>query len=119
MAGLINTSATLNLKHIFKPYGLFNDSCIKQGEGQCPCSSWVWDMTNPNAPVNELKAGSSLMCMAYNLKDANLIGGGQYNGQVSVFDTRKGSSPVDSSLMQYSHRRDSRELEGHSPPFHR
>ena len=61
-------------------------------------------MTNPNVPVNELRSGSSLMCLSYNLKDANLLGAGQYNGQVSLFDTRKGSTPVESSLIEHSHR---------------
>ena len=61
-------------------------------------------MTNPNSPCSELKADSSLMCVSYNLKDTSLIGGGQYNGQISVFDTRKGSAAVESSMIEFSHR---------------
>ena len=75
-----------------------------QGLGQGPCPSAVWDVANPNAPVHELKGGSSLMCISYSLKDANLLGAGQYNGQFSVFDARKGSAPAESSLIEHSHR---------------
>jgi len=40
-------------------------------------------MSNPNTPDFELKPASPLTCITYNLKDVNLLGGGQYNGQVA------------------------------------
>ena len=67
-------------------------------------SSYVWDLHNPNVPECELRPGSALTCVNYNLKDSNLLGAGQYNGQVSFFDVRKGSVPVDSSQLEHSHR---------------
>ena len=61
-------------------------------------------MNNPNTPEFELKPLSALTCINYNLKDANILGAGQYNGQISYFDIRKGSAPVESSRLEHSHR---------------
>eukprot|EP00775_Hariotina_reticulata_P002074 gene2074-2393_t len=67
-------------------------------------SSYVWDLNNPNVPDTELLAPSQLVCAKFNLKDSNLVGAGQYNGQFSYFDTRKGTGPVDSTPMDICHR---------------
>lgn len=48
-------------------------------------------------------ASSPLVCLEYNPRDANLIVGGSYNGLVSLFDTRQGSSPSISSIIETSH----------------
>lgn len=47
-----------------------------------PLSSYVWDLSNPNVPEAELLGPSQLVCAKFNVKDANLVGAGQYNGQV-------------------------------------
>lgn len=67
-------------------------------------SSYVWDISNPNFPELELCPASPLVCLEYNLKDPHLIVGGCYNGLLSFWDTRKGSTPFDSSLIEKSHR---------------
>jgi dynein intermediate chain 2 len=67
-------------------------------------SSYVFDITSPNAPESELTGASQLVVARYNLKDANLIGAGQYNGQFAVFDTRKGAAPADATPMDACHR---------------
>jgi len=60
---------------------------------------------NPNKPEMSLRpAGSPLVCVEYNPKDSHILVGGQYNGQVLYWDTRKGSQPVDMSLVEHSHR---------------
>ena len=69
-----------------------------------PASSHVWDVANPNAPEATLAAPVPLVTLAFNLKDHNLVGGGQYNGQLTFFDLRKGPAPVDSSPVEHSHR---------------
>jgi hypothetical protein len=66
--------------------------------------SYVFDVSSPNAPESELLGLSQLVSARYNLKDANLIGAGQYNGQFSVFDTRKGAAPVETTPIDASHR---------------
>ena len=38
------------------------------------------------------------------LQDTSLVGAGQYNGQFVYFDVRKGSTPVEASPIERSHR---------------
>ncbi|KAF8065447.1 ODA6 [Scenedesmus sp. PABB004] len=66
-------------------------------------SSYVWDLANPTAPDAELAPSSALLVSRFNAKDGALLGGGQYNGQFAVFDTRKGAAPVDVTPMDVSH----------------
>jgi dynein intermediate chain 2, axonemal len=75
----------------------------KQPSGM-PLSSYIWDINNPNTPEYELLPPSQLCCVKFNHKDTNIIGAGQYNGQVTYFDVRKGSAPVDASPVDVSHR---------------
>lgn len=67
-------------------------------------SSYIWDVTNPNTPDFELIPQSQLTCINFNLKDTSLVGAGQYNGQFAYFDVRKGSTPVEVSPIEHSHR---------------
>lgn len=64
----------------------------------------MWDISNPNDPELELQPQSQLTAINYNLKDINLLGVGQYNGQFAYFDVRKGSAPVDATPIEHSHR---------------
>jgi len=66
--------------------------------------SYIWDVSNPNVPDMELKPVSALCCVEYNPKDQHLLVGGSYNGLISCWDTRKGSTPVDTSIVEKSHR---------------
>lgn len=67
-------------------------------------SSYVFDVASPNAPESELAGLSQLVCARFNLKDGNVIGAGQYNGQFSLFDTRKGPAPVETTPIDICHR---------------
>ncbi|KAL4452039.1 hypothetical protein ABPG75_007701 [Micractinium tetrahymenae] len=69
-----------------------------------PSTSHVWDVANPGAPEAALAAPSPLVTLGFNLKDQNLVGGGQYNGQFTFFDLRKGPSPVEATPVEHSHR---------------
>ncbi len=40
----------------------------------------------------------------FNLKDTNLVGAGQYNGQFTVYDMRKGNSAAETTPVDISHR---------------
>ena len=51
-----------------------------------------------------LKPVSPLVCLEYNPKDSHILIGGQYNGQIAYWDTRKGSQPVEMSPIEHSHR---------------
>ena len=69
-----------------------------------PTASYVWDLSSPGAPEATLAAPVPLVTLAYNLKDHNLVGGGQYNGQVALFDLRRGPAPADATPVAHSHR---------------
>lgn len=69
-----------------------------------PISSYVWDVNNPNTPEYEMQPTSQVCCAKFNLKDGNLIGAGQYNGQFTYYDMRKGNGPVESTPIDISHR---------------
>mmetsp|Transcript_5082 Transcript_5082/g.7878 ORF Transcript_5082/g.7878 Transcript_5082/m.7878 type:complete len:595 (-) Transcript_5082:83-1867(-) len=72
-------------------------------DGMSP-NSYVWDITNPNYPEQELVPSSPLCCLEYNPKDGHVLVGGSYNGLVAFWDTRKGSAPVETSPIEKSHR---------------
>ena len=66
--------------------------------------SYIWDVNNPNFPEQELVPASPLCCLRYNPKDPHLLVGGSYNGLVSYWDTRRGDTPMDTSIIEKSHR---------------
>ncbi|CAF1149392.1 unnamed protein product [Adineta steineri] len=66
--------------------------------------SLVWDIENPNKPDFILKPNSSLTTVEFNPKDTNQILAGCHNGQICIFDLRKGNHAVEQSLIEFSHR---------------
>jgi len=67
-------------------------------------ASYIWDVNNPNEPEMALHPVSPCTCLEYNTKDQYLLVGGSYNGLISFWDTRKGSQPTDTSVIEHSHR---------------
>ena len=66
--------------------------------------SYIWDVNNPNVPEQEIAPSSPLCCLEYNPKDAHILVGGSYNGLISYWDTRRGSNPIETSIIEKSHR---------------
>jgi len=66
--------------------------------------SYIWDIEKPTAHELALTPSSPLVSLEYNPKDGNILIGGQYNGQIAVWDTRKGSRPCEVSPIEKSHR---------------
>eukprot|EP00056_Hartaetosiga_gracilis_P004200 m.72507 g.72507 ORF g.72507 m.72507 type:complete len:579 (+) comp11741_c0_seq1:115-1851(+) len=66
--------------------------------------SYIWDLENPNAPELALTPSSPLVSIRYNPKDVHILLGGLYNGQVAIWDTRRGSRPIETSPVEQSHR---------------
>lgn len=77
---------------------------FQQQPSDMPLKSYVWDVNNPNTPEFEMAPNSQICCAKFNLKDHNIIGAGQYNGQFTFYDLRKGSSAVDATPIDVSHR---------------
>jgi len=66
--------------------------------------SYIWDTEVPTAPEMALTPSSPLVSLEYNPKDGHILIGGQYNGQIAVWDTRKGARPAEVSPIEKSHR---------------
>ncbi|KAK1132130.1 hypothetical protein K0M31_016263 [Melipona bicolor] len=66
--------------------------------------SYIWDVENPNMPCMILKPFCPILTLEYNPKDSNILISGLMTGQVACWDIRKGSEPVETSLVKFSHR---------------
>ncbi|KAJ8972987.1 hypothetical protein NQ317_019018 [Molorchus minor] len=66
--------------------------------------SYIWEVENPNAPLMTLKPEFPMVCLEYNPKDPHSLVSGQENGQVAVWDIRKGEEPVELSVVESSFR---------------
>ncbi|GAX76954.1 hypothetical protein CEUSTIGMA_g4401.t1 [Chlamydomonas eustigma] len=78
---------------------------FQQQPAGMPLSSYVWDVNNPNTPDYEMSPTSQICCSKFNLKDTNLLGAGQYNGQFTVYDMRKGGNgPAETTPIDICHR---------------
>lgn len=51
-----------------------------------------------------MKPKSSSICVEYNPKDINILVGGQYNGQLHVWDVRAKSEPIAETPKEICHR---------------
>lgn len=68
-----------------------------------PVSSYIWDVNNPNQPDFEIIPQSPLCSLVYNPRTPDHLVGGSYNGLVGFWDLRKGSQPIESSVIEKSH----------------
>ena len=68
-----------------------------------PLHSYIWDVNSPNQPDSKLLPTSPLTSLVYNPRSPDHLVGGCYNGLVAFWDLRKGSAPVESSVLENSH----------------
>lgn len=70
-----------------------------------PRMSFIWDIENPNQPLQELGGVKSpLISVAYQPKNVEVLAGGCYNGLVAYYDTRTpGSKPTSQTNFENSH----------------
>lgn len=59
---------------------------------------------NPNNPFLTLKPHCPIFTIEYSPKDSNTLVSGLMSGQVAFWDIRRGSEPVEMSLIEESHR---------------
>jgi dynein intermediate chain 2 len=81
---------------------------FQQMPPKMPMHSYIWHLNNPNFPEKTLSPPSPLCTMVFNHKNSDIIVGGSYNGSLSFFDLRKGSSsgvikPFETTLLEKSH----------------
>ncbi|KAK9877826.1 hypothetical protein WA026_020059 [Henosepilachna vigintioctopunctata] len=66
--------------------------------------SFIWEIENPNKPLHIFKPEQPIVCLEYHPKDPHSLVSGHLNGQVGVWDTRKGYEPTGMSVMESSFR---------------
>lgn len=67
-------------------------------------NSYLWDVMNPNTPVDTLFTPSPLCSIQHYPKDPHIIAGGSWNGVVQYWDTRQPTRPAARSLIEESHK---------------
>ncbi|XP_055597025.1 dynein intermediate chain 3, ciliary-like [Uranotaenia lowii] len=65
--------------------------------------SYIWDIENPNFPLQTLVPPYQARCLEYNFKDSCQLAGGLFSGQVAIWDIRVANEPVEITLRETSH----------------
>jgi dynein intermediate chain 2 len=68
-----------------------------------PTNSYIWDVTDRNVPLMELRTASPLLCCAYNPKNSDWLIGGGYNGILQHYDLKRGPTPVGKNSVEEGH----------------
>ncbi|XP_058838627.1 dynein intermediate chain 3, ciliary-like [Topomyia yanbarensis] len=66
--------------------------------------SYIWDIENPNEPLQTLVPPYQARCMEYNFKDGCQLAGGLFSGQIAIWDIRVANEPVEVTLRETSHK---------------
>ncbi|XP_014215691.1 dynein intermediate chain 3, ciliary [Copidosoma floridanum] len=66
--------------------------------------SYIWDVANPNKPFARLTPACPILALEYNPKDSNVLVSGLMTGQVAFWDIRRSFEPIETSLVESSHR---------------
>lgn len=79
-----------------------SDNSILVDKNKLPCL--VWDINNPNVPINILYPtnNSEIITCAFNSKYPNILGCGCSNGNILIFDL-KTSKQIVTSKLEYCH----------------
>mmetsp|Transcript_50908 Transcript_50908/g.80759 ORF Transcript_50908/g.80759 Transcript_50908/m.80759 type:complete len:578 (-) Transcript_50908:95-1828(-) len=71
---------------------------------EMPMSSFVWDISERNVPLTELRTPSPLVCCEYNSsKQPDWLVAGCYNGILNWYDLKRGPTPCMKSKVEVSH----------------
>jgi len=70
---------------------------------EMPMASYIWDISERNCPITELRTSSPLICCQYNQKNSDFLVGGCYSGLLNYYDLRKGPTPLAKSAVEVSH----------------
>ncbi|XP_028026700.1 dynein intermediate chain 3, ciliary-like [Bombyx mandarina] len=71
---------------------------------RAPIVSYIWNLENANQPEVTFTPPCPLLDLIYNPRDQNLMAGGLVNGQVGVWDARKGGDPTLTCPPHVAHR---------------
>lgn len=86
-----------------KIVGSYSNLRFQRMTDEMPMASFIWDISERNVPLTELRCTSPLICCQYNHKNPDFLVGGSYNGLLNYYDLRKGPTPVARSAVEVSH----------------
>jgi len=86
-----------------KLVGSYSNLRFQRTTEEMPTSSFIWDISERNVPLTELRSTSPLICSQYNHKNSDWIFGGCYTGILNWYDLRKGPTPASKSAVEVSH----------------
>lgn len=86
-----------------KLVGSYSNLRFQRMSEDMPMASFIWDISERNVPLMELRATSPLICCQYNQKNPDWLLGGSYNGLINHYDLRKGPSPCLKSSVEVGH----------------
>jgi len=68
-----------------------------------PMASFIWDISDRNVPLTELRSNSPMVCCQFNPKQNDWLLGGCYNGVLNFYDLKRGPTPCMKSKVDVSH----------------
>ncbi|XP_050361586.1 dynein axonemal intermediate chain 2-like [Nymphalis io] len=71
---------------------------------RAPIESYIWDLENANYPDIIITPPAALLDLQFNPRDHNVLIGGLMNGQVGVWDKRRGGVPTVACAPHVAHR---------------
>jgi dynein intermediate chain 2 len=86
-----------------KLVGSYSNMRFQRMTEEMPMHSYIWDISEPNSPLTELRTQSPLTCCQYNPKNSDWLVGGCYNGVLNYYDLRKGPLPAAKSAVEVGH----------------
>jgi len=86
-----------------KLVGSYSNLRFQRMTDEMPMASFIWDISERNVPLTELRTNSPMICCQYNHKNSDCLVGGCYNGVLNFYDLRKGSMPVAKSAVETTH----------------
>jgi dynein intermediate chain 2 len=86
-----------------KIVGSYSNLRFQRMTEEMPMASFIWDISERNVPVTELRSQSPLVCCQYNHKQTDWLLGGCYNGILNWYDLKRGPTPCMKSKVEVSH----------------
>jgi len=86
-----------------KLVGSYSNLRFQRMSEEMPMASFIWDISERNVPLTELRTTSPLICCQYNHKNSDYLVGGSYSGIINFYDLRKGPTPLAKSAVEVSH----------------
>merc|ERR1719387_514328 len=86
-----------------KLVGSYSNLRFQRMTDEMPMASFIWDITERNVPLTELRTNSPMICCQYNNKSSDYLVGGCYNGILNFYNLKRGPTPVGKSAVEVSH----------------